>query len=342
MTISIVIGLVVSSIMFTTGRTAATEESVLSTIDSIGTRLIVITDQGSAEISASSVTAINNLSGVEWALGLGPAFELENASLTSGHRAVFRNYFGDLTSTVDLTSGRMPANSGEAVVGTIAQSDLSLMQPVGGAHGSDGTATIVGGITAHPSLNFVANLGLIHQQNPAGHTTRFIYVLVKDVSLVTGLKEDIRSVLHYQYSDHVDISDPSGVIALRETIQSTLASNSRQLMLGILGIGLVISCVVSFSLVNRTRRDIGRRRALGASRSAIVLLVLTQTGASALLGAVLATGTSYLIGARISVAPPVSFGISVALLTTLVAALGAIPPALSAAFRDPVRILRVP
>lgn len=107
----------------------------------------------------------------------------------------------------------------------------------------------------------------------------------------------------------------------------------------VLGVGLVIVSVSTYGAVAGRRRDFGRRRALGASRSAIVVLVLVQTAVVACAGAALGVGVG--LWATWSL-PSATLVTGVALRAVLVALLGAVPPALIAALRDPVRILRVP
>lgn len=91
------------------------------------------------------------------------------------------------------------------------------------------------------------------------------------------------------------------------------------------------------------RRDLGRRRALGASRSAIVALVLLQTFGAGCLGALLGTVAELAAAsAWTGATPPWAFAAGVGTTAVLRGLVGAVPPALLAAFRDPVRILRVP
>lgn len=114
-------------------------------------------------------------------------------------------------------------------------------------------------------------------------------------------------------------------------------------MIVVLGVGLVVVAVTLFGAVSQRRRDFGRRRALGASRSAVVALVLAQTFIAALLGGVvgLATG-SFIVWRLVDALPSPSFTAGVLALSMLSALLAAVPPALIAARRDPVQILRVP
>jgi putative ABC transport system permease protein len=90
------------------------------------------------------------------------------------------------------------------------------------------------------------------------------------------------------------------------------------------------------------RKDLGRRRALGASRGVIVGIVTARTFAPALLGAALGCASGLWVAARLGAAPPLDFVGGVAVLAVLSATFSAVPPALFAATRDPVAVLRTP
>lgn len=91
------------------------------------------------------------------------------------------------------------------------------------------------------------------------------------------------------------------------------------------------------------RKDYGRRRALGATRSFIVGLQLTQTAllvcAGVALGAVVAHGVLMAIGAPL---PGPLFMLATAVLSLASALVASLLPAVVASRRDPVTELRVP
>jgi putative ABC transport system permease protein len=89
-------------------------------------------------------------------------------------------------------------------------------------------------------------------------------------------------------------------------------------------------------------KDLGRRRALGATRGTIISLVTLRTLGPALLGAALGTGLGIYLTHRLDATPPWQFTTGTATLALLAALAAAIPPALYAATRDPVRVLRTP
>lgn len=76
---------------------------------------------------------------------------------------------------------------------------------------------------------------------------------------------------------------------LQERVGRDLGGFNRSLLLGVMAAGALLTAIVVFADVLVRRKDIGRRRALGASRTIIIVLVLLRTAYPAVLGAVLET-----------------------------------------------------
>jgi putative ABC transport system permease protein len=87
----------------------------------------------------------------------------------------------------------------------------------------------------------------------------------------------------------------------------------------------------------------GRRRALGSSRSALTVLLLLAVGLPTVigtgLGAAVGLGTLSLIG---SSPPATAFTLSACWLVVMSAVAATVVPVIRAAWSDPVAILRVP
>jgi putative ABC transport system permease protein len=81
---------------------------------------------------------------------------------------------------------------------------------------------------------------------------------------------------------------------------------------------------------------------LGATRGQIATLVIGRTLIPAGLGAILGGIAAAVWGRTQTHAPGPDFTIAVAVLCLLAAAIAAVPPALIAITRDPVRVLRTP
>lgn len=302
---SLIVAAVCVTILATTGQTVQNERSVLRQIDDAGTRSIILTDErGSAGIPASAVTRINALANVEWAIGLGFATNVRNSAI----------------DRLGMPSG----------IGAVTTDDGHQLP-------------VVGTITSDSSLE-VLNSGVLtpysHEQDAP---LRSIHVQVTSASSVGTTTDAILMVLGARDGSAVSVHTSETLAAVRAAVQGELGRFSRSLVLQVLAIGLVLVALSVFGSVNLQRQGFGRRRALGASRRTIVVLVTVQYLLVGLAGATIGgiAGVAY---SAVQYDGDVAWQfvaavIILAVLTTLVAAL---PPALLAAHRDPVRVLRVP
>jgi putative ABC transport system permease protein len=126
-------------------------------------------------------------------------------------------------------------------------------------------------------------------------------------------------------------------------VSDEISARDRLLVLALLGAAMVLACLVVFAGTIGSRRDFGRRRALGATRGQLTLLVMAAMFWPALLGAAagvlarwayLGSQLGHVADPRI----PTAVGVLVVLGLTAISAL----PAIHAATRDPLRVLRVP
>lgn len=340
----LVVAVVCIVVLVTTGRTAATEHDIVASIEGLGARLVVVTDvSGDAGIHSDSVLATERVGGVDWAFGLGTATEAANVSLPNQRGVAMRPLVGSLPNDVVIEHGRTPIARYEAIVGERAQSSLGLVDVVGGVHDRHKTVGTVGLMSASGPLDFLNDAVLHRPDSDADEDVRYIYLAVDMGADAEEVAHDVRSVLHVRAADDVDVAVSDGVIALRDVVSGHLGASARQLMLMVLGTGLLLVVLTTYAAVSARRRDFGRRRALGASRSALVALVVIQTGFAACVGAVLGTAIG-VIAVRLStgITPAGTFVAGVAILAIAMALLAAVVPALIGSMRDPVRVLRVP
>jgi putative ABC transport system permease protein len=203
---------------------------------------------------------------------------------------------------------------------------------------------VIGWFQASEPIGFLNSTSLV-AADPADPLAqvRTIHVLASSPDQVGAVADAALSVLDPDDPTSVGVQTSEALAQVRAAVRGELGRYGRQLVTMVLAAGLVLVALTLYGAVTGRRRDFGRRRALGASRSAIVTLVCLQTLVVALLGALAGT----LIGAALiwrwtnTISDP-SFAGAVATLAVIAATLAAIPPALVAAYRDPVRILRVP
>jgi putative ABC transport system permease protein len=352
-----VIAAVSAVILATVGQTAAAEARVLARIDDAGTRTLVVSDPtGRAHLHADSLLAVGALAGVDWAIGLGPVVDVRNAGLGAAGQAVpARRLYGAFPSALEVIDGRPPA-AREAIADQQALAELGMTDPAGGVTGESEESALVGTFVARDPLSFLdASVLILSESNlsrdsteAAGHATRSdplrqLVVAAERVDDVFWLSHALGLVVHADDTTQLRIDTPASLAQLRTLVEQELAASSRQLMLVILGVGLLLVMVTLAGAVAQRRRDFGRRRALGATRSAVVVLVLAQTAVAALLGVAAGTVAGLVADVQLAGAsPPGAFTLGVAALGVLTALAAAVPPGLAAAFQDPVRILRVP
>src|SRR5699024_1802459 len=146
LTAGIVIAIVCVIVVLTTGQTVAAEQSVLGRLDSMGTRVVSVSDDaGNAGMKAISAAAVSSLENADWSLALGEVQDMKNANgpMESGGVPARLGY-GDIETTMNLTDGRWPA-PGEAIVSEKAAQELQLKDGVGGVIDRDGaTFSVVG------------------------------------------------------------------------------------------------------------------------------------------------------------------------------------------------------
>ena len=339
---ALVIAAACAVIGITAGQVAVAQERVIGRIDEAGTRLIEVTDErGRAGLRAGSVVRVQALEGVRWVIGLGAATDAANAALGKAGRPVpTRVIYGDLPFAV--SAGRA-ARPGEALVGPDALTALNSRIPALGVMTGERRLAVVGTFDATDPLEFLdRSILIVPHPASAESPIRGLYVLADDPAWVDDLEQAIRAVVRADVPSELTYATPSVLAELRAIVGGELAANARTVTLGTLAVGVLIVAITIAGAVSLRRRDFGRRRALGASRSAVMLLVLVQSAVAAAVGIVAGTAVAIVVLLRISSAPPVGFTVGVAGLVLLMALAAGVPPGLLAAMRDPVRILRVP
>lgn len=331
-------------VLGTTGQTVQAEQSVLARIDDAGTRLITVTDSdGTARIPASAVDRIGRVSSVDWVIGVGTVQDGVNSAVgDGGNRIPVRDLWGTLPDGF-VVNGRVP-RPGEGLIGNEAVGEAGLEGPLGSLDVGQGQVAIVGGFVAAPGLEFLSS-GVIVQPDVDDRDAllRSVHVLASSASQVGVVTQSVLSVIGAADPLALGLQTSQVLADVRIAVAGQLGSFSRNLVLVALGVSLVLVGLVVYGSVTLRRQDFGRRRALGARRSDVVALVGAQSGLVALLGVSLGVVAGSLAVWRLTgQLPDVPFTLAVGALVLLAVLVASIPPALVAAFRDPVRVLRVP
>lgn len=329
-----------TAVFGTTGIALASQQRTLVRLNSPQGRLITITDaQGTAGLSAESVAAVSGLSGVEWAAGIGPATDAGNVNLPSAVTVPARFFYGDLPPVIRASTD---AGRGQALTGPGLATTLRLGDGVGAISSRIQSAVVVGSFVADDPLTALNHNVLVRGTADEGRLLT-LWVSAQNIAGLPALRDAVSATVIADQPASLRIDTADELASLSEGVITDMARAAQLTISGLLVAVTILVSAVQFGRVAGMARDIGRRRALGASQSLIVTQVLAHAGLCGLLGTTLGVATGLALSAVIAHSlPPASFCTGVAVLMMLAALAGALPPAIRAARLDPVRILRVP
>jgi putative ABC transport system permease protein len=242
-----------------------------------------------------------------------------------------------------MTTGRLPGRPGEAVAGRQAAGTLGLVDGAGPVTTAGRHAGVVGVVDLTGVLTRFNDTVLVTAAPDNAGPLRYIYLVADNATDVPAIADLVAAAVWVDQPSQMTVETSEAILALQRVISGQLGASSRQLMAAVMGVGVAVVAATMFAIVGSKRRDFGRRRALGASRSAIVTLVLIQAGLTAVAGTIVGSGLG-LLAVRLTsgILPTLQFTAGFVILAILAATAGAVPPAIVASRRDPVRELRVP
>lgn len=341
----IIVSGMVATVLLTTGRTVGAEQSILSSIDSAGTRSILIRAEGDAGLDTSVLSRISAIDGIAWAAAFGPAKDVTNATITGGTKVPSRLAWGTQFGALGVPDAR-PVEDRMAWASQDALDQLGMPEGAGGIITSDGIdLAIVGRITVPDYLRFLEPVVLTPQRiYPNDPQPVSIVVIIADrPDLVAPIAQTTLSLLAVTDPTKITLSTSEDLATLRALVEGQLGSFGRNLVIVVFAITALLVSAILYGLVMLRRKDFGRRRALGASKGLIIGLLLIQMAALSTVGAIAGS-----IGAAIGLLaskdplPGVTFFAAVSILAVTVGVASALLPAIAAARRDPLTELRVP
>lgn len=330
----------------TVGRSAAAEEQLLARLDAAGSRVLTVTDvRGDDLISQTIVDQAAGMTTTERAIGaMVPVDVVSGVAGQGATRVPAWGIHGDMEAVATLTSGRWPG-PGEAIVTPEAMMRLGLDEPVGWVAQASTTVvddwSVVGVFTAlEPFTDYGA--GVLYVA-PEGGSLSSVQVVLTSAEVAQVAQSQVLRLIDPPTLEAVAVTSPVSLAVLQGQVSGDLTAYGRTLLLGVLGAGAMLVAIVTFADVLVRRADLGRRRALGATRAIIVALVVLRTLVAALIGAAVGVGVGVWLSTQAGAgAAPVSFTAGIVVLALVAAIAAAVPPALYAATRDPVRVLRTP
>ncbi len=343
-----VIALAALAVISSTGRTEATRRSLLARLEDPAARLIRIVDtDGTAHLSGAQVGAIERLGSVAWVIGLSPAGPIgRNPALGDARRGFAaeavgtRHYWGELSGggLLTLATGRNPA-PGEAIAGDSAAAVLHMRDQLGTVEDEDlGPIAVVGTIRAEGPLANLEAYVLIRAGADEAALTE-IAILARTSGDVERLAAVLPSLI--QSEGPLVVARASELLAIRDALATEVGALDQAILFGSLASSAVLVATLLYGAIEDRRREFGLRRSQGASRATIVNMVMTESIILATLGSS-AGGVAGVIVVFIqsSNPPDLLLAASVCALVAICAVAGAILPAVVAAIREPLYVLR--
>jgi putative ABC transport system permease protein len=324
-------------ILGTAGLSIESQGAILRRVDEAGARIVTLVTVGGedAVIPASTVERAAGLEGVDWVLGLGPVGDVRNRQPAGGPTPV--RAYRAVGAPVRFAGTDTP---GGAFISALSAERLGLA----GAYSvlDPGAVPVVGWFVAQEPVTALNAFVLVPSGDPRLPLERVI-VSVTDVGWVERVADMLHALAGIDASDRTTVERGAALLAAREAVRDEVVQRDRLLVVALLAVAVAVGCVVVFAGTIAARRDFGRRRALGATRTQLTMLVIGATLWPALAGS--ATGTiagALYLASRLGQAPAWQFPLSIAALTVLGLVAASATPAVVAASRDPLRVLRVP
>lgn len=328
--------------LLTAGRAASAEADVARSVDEAGPRLITLTiEEPSAGLDHYAMARIGQIEGVEWVLGLGAAQDVRSAHTGRRTGIASRTLLSPLPPQVTVTHGRS-TRPGEALISERTQRSLGLLEPVGAVTRNYQVHPLVGRFTSSGVIADLDRLVLIHPREASHEHATLVHLLAERALDVQAITDQAR-ILAGIPEDLLTAHTSPELVELGRVLSGQVGALSRQFATGAIAVGLVLVSLTMTLSVGTRRRDYGRRRALGATRSALLALAVLEATISIVAGVLLGTALALGFGTWWNgTIPPATFITANATLIVAAGAAAAIPPAAHAAWLDPLTILRVP
>lgn len=326
-----------AAVLLTQGSVAATRAEIVGSLAAESARSIVVRADANSGVRSDVLERLGTIENIEAAYALGPASDVWNAALPGGGVVGLREVSG-----LDVDTDGLSALPGSVYVSRAAAAELGLSAGIGAVAGTGVTRAVAGIVALPEALEFLEPIALLPATEP-GIRVAVLVVVCDDVASVTAVTAALVGMLGATGPSTYSVETSGALHDFAQAIAVETSAGFQAITFGVLAVMAALVALLLTALVTIRRRDFGRRRALGASRSYIAALVLAHAVMLSAVGVLAGTGAAYVATLALGrPAVPASYAVSVAVLACAAAVTFSIIPALLAARRDPVRVLRTP
>jgi hypothetical protein len=328
-----------ASILLLVGTAKATADKFAAEVEQPQFRTVTLRSKSPGAIDPATASRISALGGV--------SDELAVVSLTTASNAAFAGdgpslgLYETLQRGLLTSSGRL-IGAGEVAMTPTASAQLGLVNGVGTLVDERGRQWAAVGL-----LNPDSDVASLGGATVVGVTSERSPPALEYVSAVVDVDHDLRTTALWMTKLATDPTqvetDFNGQLdVVAGSAKSALSGSRRSSARAMLAAAAGVVAFLSFALAAAQRRDVARRRALGAARSTIVGLLTLSASLSAASGVLLGTSVALIVLHQRASSPDATFVCATGVLCMFVAAVASVPGAMLGAVTEPARILRVP
>lgn len=317
-------------------RAVHAERSIAQRVENAGSRVLVLTDSSGTAITRAHVDTIASLSTVTYAFATTIPVDAVNSNAPLRPVPIWYVY-GDLPGQLaELGNGR-------AIAGQQGATVLGLADGVGAVESRAGSQVAVTSTRPLGDDLGLYDVGVLATAT-ADSDLRELRVLIRSASAASTTQTAILQILDPADPEAISLQSPRALAELQGLVQTDLRQAGRQVVLLVVMTTLMlIGATVALETFSR-RRELGRRRALGASRLTLVTLIVARTAIPLAIGGaigVLVATTALALQGQ-DAFDQALLSVAAGVLVLVIGSAAAVPAAAVAAWRDPVRVLRTP
>ncbi|MCD4557973.1 ABC transporter permease [Schaalia sp. lx-100] len=345
---SIIMGLIIcgasSFLILTAGKTATSQEKILSQLNSPTMRTLTILGEKASGFDTGLIGALDQYSVIESVIGMGPIHDYVSAVNPASPKVPGRTLY--TTSAYALHVPAAPKNFPTSAISSpkaLATIGVSTRSATVREEKTGEEINVIDTKELPEVLKIYEPIILIPRNIEEKQPLSMISVTARTLEDIGSVEKILQQHLAGIPRSQVKIQLPDNISPLKKAITGELIASNRGILLATFIACVTATHIIVWTVVLLRRKDYGRRRALGASRSLIVTLTVMHACFIAMLSA--SSGvllTQLWLWFTHNSLPPLSFLGATITALTFMSTLGAFVPATWAAHRDPLMELRTP